>query len=77
MLACAQLAGMKQIVTSREFLKKARLEIEPLAKAGIQFLYLEDLRAGITGGQKFSTLIKHLLWPRTALPCRTFEFSRV
>jgi len=69
MLACGQLAGMKQIVTSREFLKKARLDIEPLTKAGIQFLYLEDLRAGITGGQKFSTLIKHLLWPRTALPC--------
>ncbi len=69
MIACAQLAGMKQIVTSREFLKKARLNIEPMAQAGIEFLFLEDLRAGITSGQKFTTLLRHLLWPRTALPC--------
>jgi len=69
MIACAQLAGMKQIVTSREFLKKARLNIEPMEQAGIEFLFLEDLRAGITGGQKFTTLLRHLLWPRTALPC--------
>jgi acyl-[acyl-carrier-protein]-phospholipid O-acyltransferase / long-chain-fatty-acid--[acyl-carrier-protein] ligase len=69
MLACAQLAEMKQILTSREFLKKARLNLEPLTKAGIQLLYIEDLRAGITGGQKFSTLIKHRLWPRMALAC--------
>lgn len=78
MLACVQLADMKQIVTSREFLKKARLDVEPLTKAGIQFLYLEDLRAGITGGQKFSTLLKHTLWPRTALPCtQSYEDTAV
>ncbi|MGV3755144.1 MAG: AMP-binding protein [Verrucomicrobiota bacterium] len=69
MIACAQLAGMKQIITSREFLRKARLDVEPLVKTGIQFLYLEDMRAGITGGQKLITLLKHILWPRHALTC--------
>ena len=48
MLACSQLAGLKQIVTSRAFLERARLKIDLLSDAGIQFVYLEDLRAQIT-----------------------------
>ena len=47
MLNCAHLAGLKQIITSRSFLEKARLNIEPLQAAGMEFLYLEDVRAGI------------------------------
>ncbi len=78
MIACAQLAGMKQIVTSKAFLLKARLDVEPMTKAGIEFIYLEDLRKEVTGGQKFSTLVKHLLWPRTALPCtKSYEDTAV
>ncbi|MGO8701751.1 MAG: AMP-binding protein [Limisphaerales bacterium] len=48
MLACAQLAGVKQIITSRLFLERARLNVQPMIDAGIAFLYLEDVRAGVT-----------------------------
>ncbi|MFA6544881.1 MAG: 1-acyl-sn-glycerol-3-phosphate acyltransferase, partial [Limisphaerales bacterium] len=44
MLACAELAGLKHILTSRAFIKRAKLDIEPLEKAGVELVYLEDLR---------------------------------
>ena len=63
MLACAQLAGLKQIITSRAFLERARLKIDALTEAGLQFVYLEDLRTQITGGQKFLSLLRMTLNP--------------
>ncbi len=36
MLACAQLAGIKQIITSKLFLERARLNLKPLEEAGIE-----------------------------------------
>ena len=48
MLACSQLAGLKQIITSRAFLERARLDIGVLINAGIELVYLEDLRAVAT-----------------------------
>jgi acyl-[acyl-carrier-protein]-phospholipid O-acyltransferase/long-chain-fatty-acid--[acyl-carrier-protein] ligase len=67
MLACAQLAGLKQIVTSRAFIERAKLKIEPLADAGVEILYLEDLRAGITGLQKLSALLTVRFAPDSVL----------
>lgn len=67
MLACAQLAGLKQIVTSRTFLEKARLKIEPLAEAGIEIFYLEELRKEISGIQKLAALIQASMAPRSLL----------
>ncbi|MCI0539166.1 MAG: AMP-binding protein, partial [Verrucomicrobiales bacterium] len=63
MLACARLAQMRQVITSRVFLEKAKLNIEPLVQAGIEMLYLEDLRASITGGKKLLTLLRVSLIP--------------
>ncbi|MDB6022824.1 MAG: AMP-dependent synthetase, partial [Pedosphaera sp.] len=63
MLACSQLAGLKQIVTSRAFLERARLKLEPLTEAGIKFIYLEDLRPQITSAQKFFSLVRMTLNP--------------
>ncbi len=57
MLTCAQLAGLKQIITSRVFLARARLKIEPLVEAGLQIIYLEDIRATLSGWDKFSALL--------------------
>jgi acyl-[acyl-carrier-protein]-phospholipid O-acyltransferase/long-chain-fatty-acid--[acyl-carrier-protein] ligase len=59
MLACAQLAGLKHIVTSRAFLERARLKVDEFAKAGINVIYLEDVRASISGFRKFLTLLRH------------------
>jgi acyl-[acyl-carrier-protein]-phospholipid O-acyltransferase/long-chain-fatty-acid--[acyl-carrier-protein] ligase len=59
MLQCCQLAGLKQIITSRAFVEKAKLKLEPLAQAGIELIYLEDVRAGISPLTKLAKLVKH------------------
>ena len=58
MLQCCQLAGLQQVITSRLFVEKARLNLKPLEEAGIQFLYLEDVRQGISKGQKLAALLR-------------------
>ena len=60
MLACVELAGLKQIVTSRTFLKRAKLDAAPFEKAGVQMLYLEDLRKRITGWDKLTAFLSTL-----------------
>jgi acyl-[acyl-carrier-protein]-phospholipid O-acyltransferase/long-chain-fatty-acid--[acyl-carrier-protein] ligase len=67
MLACVQLAGLKQIITSRVFLDRAKLSAEPFEKAGVQMTYLEDVRQSIGGGAKLVTLFRHALMPQSAL----------
>ena len=57
MLACCQLAGLKQVITSRAFIEKARLKLEPLTEAGVELIYLEDVRTSITGLDKLRTLL--------------------
>lgn len=54
MLACAQLAGLRQIVTSRAFLERARLKREPFAEAGLELIYLEEVRAAVRGRHKLA-----------------------
>jgi len=61
MLACAELAGLKQIITSRAFLKRFKLDPAPFEQAGIKLLYLEDLRATITGLDRLLALLSSLL----------------
>jgi acyl-[acyl-carrier-protein]-phospholipid O-acyltransferase/long-chain-fatty-acid--[acyl-carrier-protein] ligase len=58
MLACAELAGVKQMITSKAFLERARLNIQPMKDAGIDFIILEDVRAGISGVQKIASLLR-------------------
>src|SRR6266404_171773 len=72
MLACCQLAGLKQIITSRAFLERARLKLEPLTEAGIQFVYLEDLRAQITKIKKLRSLLRMTFSPKS-LDCKPVE----
>src|SRR5487761_2053273 len=67
MLACAELAGLKHIVTSRAFLDRARLKTDDFVKAGLKVVCLEDVRAGISGARKFLTLLQHVLIPHSAL----------
>jgi acyl-[acyl-carrier-protein]-phospholipid O-acyltransferase/long-chain-fatty-acid--[acyl-carrier-protein] ligase len=52
MLTCAQLAGLRQIITSRNFIARAKLNLELLTAAGLQLLYVEDIRKQITTGAK-------------------------
>jgi acyl-[acyl-carrier-protein]-phospholipid O-acyltransferase / long-chain-fatty-acid--[acyl-carrier-protein] ligase len=73
MLTCAQLAGVKQIVTSRAFLERAKLDVSALTGAGIELIYLEDLRAKIFGAAKFFTLLKQTFAP--GLSCAPIDPS--
>ncbi len=57
MLACVQLAGLKHIVTSRTFLARAKLDATPFQKAGVQLLYLEDLRKTLRAWDKLSAWV--------------------
>lgn len=52
MLACAQSAGLRDLVTSRAFLAKARIDLGMLETAGIRLVYLEDLRDRISAADK-------------------------
>ena len=67
LLACAQLAGLKHIVTSRAFVDKARLKLEILTAAGIQLIYLEDLRANIGAVRKLGAWSGWVRLPRPAV----------
>lgn len=67
MLACAELAGLKHIITSRAFLERARLNVDDFVKAGIKLIYLEDVRAGISGSRKFFTLLRHVFNPQSTI----------
>ncbi len=59
MLQCAQIAGIRQIITSRRFLEKARLDLAPLAGAGLELLYLEDLRPRIGLFTKLASALRN------------------
>ena len=69
MLACAELAGLKHIVTSRAFLQRFKLAPEPFTQAGIQLIYLEDVRASIGTLDRILALLHSYLCPfDTAAP---------
>jgi acyl-[acyl-carrier-protein]-phospholipid O-acyltransferase / long-chain-fatty-acid--[acyl-carrier-protein] ligase len=67
MLACAQLAEVKQVITSRLFLERAKLNLQPMRDAGLEFIYLEDVRAGISRGRQWSALGQVLLHPHSVV----------
>jgi acyl-[acyl-carrier-protein]-phospholipid O-acyltransferase/long-chain-fatty-acid--[acyl-carrier-protein] ligase len=66
LLACARLAGLKQIITSQSFLARARLDLGPLQAAGIQFIFLEDVRPAISTAQKLAAALRHRFNPGLA-----------
>ena len=61
MLACAQLAGLKRIITSRVFLERTKLNVDSFVKTGIDLIYLEDAHQNISGSQKCLMLLRHTL----------------
>jgi acyl-[acyl-carrier-protein]-phospholipid O-acyltransferase / long-chain-fatty-acid--[acyl-carrier-protein] ligase len=59
MIECAKLAGLRHVLTSRLFLEKAKLNIAPLQAAGLEFVFLEDVRAGIGLPAKLRAALTH------------------
>jgi acyl-[acyl-carrier-protein]-phospholipid O-acyltransferase / long-chain-fatty-acid--[acyl-carrier-protein] ligase len=64
LLACARLAGLKHIITSRAFIQRAKLDLRPLQDAGIELLILEDVRVSITRLQRLLALLRQYLNPQ-------------
>lgn len=63
MLGCAQLARLTHVVTSRQFLERAKLDLSAFAGAGIELVYLEDVRHSIGRGAKFGAFVRHTFAP--------------
>lgn len=65
MRVCAELAGLRQIITSRAFVERAKLDLAPLRAAGIEFLYLEDVRQRIGAVRKLGAALGFIRLPHT------------
>lgn len=64
--ACARLSGLKQVLTSRTFVERARLDLGALTAGGIQLLFLEDVRQQITPMRRLVALWKQIARIRPA-----------
>jgi acyl-[acyl-carrier-protein]-phospholipid O-acyltransferase/long-chain-fatty-acid--[acyl-carrier-protein] ligase len=60
LLSCARLAGLKHVITSEAFITRSKLDVAPLRAAGIQLIFLEEVRAGISRPRKFAAALKQL-----------------
>src|SRR2546427_1037399 len=67
MLACVRLAGLKRIVTSRACLERAKLNMDPCVKAGVELIYLEDVRENISDPERFFALVRRTVNLRSAI----------
>lgn len=63
LLSCAQLAGLKHIITSRTFLERSNLDVKPLQAAGVDLVFIEEVRAGISFGQKLAGMLRARFGP--------------
>ena len=72
MLTCCRVAGIRTIITSRVFLERAELDIEPLEKDGIKPIYLEEVRDRVSSGQRLAVLLKQII----VRPFRDFRPDR-
>lgn len=63
MLRCVELAGVKQVITSRAFLERLRLDAAPFAAAGVELLAIEDIRARIGAAARLLGLLREWLRP--------------
>lgn len=65
MLRCCEVAGLRQVITSRVFVARSKLDLDPLKQAGIELIYVENLRKRISGGERFRALLRHTAQPRS------------
>jgi acyl-[acyl-carrier-protein]-phospholipid O-acyltransferase/long-chain-fatty-acid--[acyl-carrier-protein] ligase len=61
MRTCLDLAGCRQLVTSRAFVEKAKIDVGALAGGDVEVVYLEDVGAGVPGWSKLARLAANTL----------------
>ncbi len=67
LLACAKLAGLKHIITSKAFVHRANLDLGPLRDAGIEIVFFEEALARITRARRLLELLRQSLRPRVPI----------
>jgi len=68
LLACARISGLRHIITSKAFAKKAELDLAPLTAGGVQFHFLEEIRGHISSGQRNRAALRQFIRPRLPNP---------
>lgn len=63
MLNCVKLAGLEEIITSRQFLDRAKIDPKPLLEAGVKVYYIEDIRSRIRVWQRMGALCSQMVRP--------------
>ncbi|PTY07684.1 AMP-dependent synthetase [Opitutaceae bacterium EW11] len=63
MRACAQLAGVRDLVTSRRFLEMTKLDLSPLVADGVRVHLLEDVRGSLSLAGKLGPWLRNRLRP--------------
>ena len=63
MLQCIELSSIKQVITSYAFIEKAKLEVEPLEAAGVELIYLEEIREKISKFSRGCSFLNHKFNP--------------
>ncbi len=63
LLSCCRLAGLKQIISSKNFLSRAKLDLDPLKATGVEVLFLEDIRTRISSGEKAISYLRQWVKP--------------
>ena len=63
MLAGAELAGLRQVITARAFLERVRIDPLALTEAGLELLYVEEVRAAISGGARVAAVLAEVVRP--------------
>jgi acyl-[acyl-carrier-protein]-phospholipid O-acyltransferase / long-chain-fatty-acid--[acyl-carrier-protein] ligase len=58
LLSCARLAHLKRVVTSRAFLTRSGIDIEPLRIAGLEVIFLEDVRTSVPGWRRLAAALR-------------------
>lgn len=76
-LGCAQLAAVKDIITSRAFLERTRIDPAAFAAAGLRLVYLEDVRTKVGRMAKIRAMLRHTVAPGTRWATPRWERAHV
>jgi acyl-[acyl-carrier-protein]-phospholipid O-acyltransferase/long-chain-fatty-acid--[acyl-carrier-protein] ligase len=71
-LSCARLAGLKEIITSRRLLEHLKFDAGAFKAAGIELVFVEDVRRRVPAWRQIAGALRHRLFP---LPGNGFRGS--
>jgi len=63
MATCARIAAVREVITSKQFVLKATINVAALESAGLKMIYLEDVRKNISKAGAFLGFLRQALRP--------------